>query len=71
MATENPLIPGKAYTCTAAEAVVEHDGAFREFCQRVTASTCAVELARTTLICARLAAQMQLAAMLAGEEDDR
>ena len=61
MAMENPLIPGKVYTCTAAEAVVEQDAAYREFCQRVTAATCAVELARTTLTCARLVAQLQLA----------
>ena len=58
MATENPLISGKLYSCSAAEAVVEHDVTYREFCQRVTLATCSTELARTTLVCARLTAQV-------------
>ena len=41
MATENPLIPGKAYTCTAAESVLETDGDYAGFLQQVTAATVA------------------------------
>jgi hypothetical protein len=69
MAGENPLIPGKAYTCTAAEAVVETDPAYLNFCRQITEATCERELARTTLVAVRLEAQLALALVL-GEEDE-
>jgi hypothetical protein len=68
MAEQNPLVPGKAHTCTSAEAVVGQDPAYREFCQQVTAATVGVELARTALICARLVAQLELARVLDGSD---
>jgi hypothetical protein len=71
MGTENPLIPGKAYTCTSAEAVIETDPAYLTFAQQITEATCERELARTGLIAARLEAQLALALLLAdGEEED-
>lgn len=68
MATENPLIPGKPYTCTSAEAVAETDAAYRNFCRQLTTATCERELARTELMAARLEAQLALAVVL-DEED--
>jgi hypothetical protein len=68
MAGENPLIPGKPFTCTAAEAVVETDPAYLNFCRQVTEATCERELARTELVTARLEAQLALALVLGEEE---
>ncbi len=68
MATENPLIPGKPFTCTAAEAVVETDTAYLAFCRQLTEATCTGEMARTELIAARLEAQLALALVLDTEE---
>jgi hypothetical protein len=68
MAGENPLIPGKPFTCTAAEAVVETDPAYLNFCRRITEATCQRELARTELIAVRLEAQLALALVLDQDE---
>jgi hypothetical protein len=68
MAGENPLIPGKPFTCTAAEAVVESDSSYLNFCRQVTTATCERELARTELIATRLEAQLALAMVLDTEE---
>jgi hypothetical protein len=67
MAAENPLIPGKPYTCSSAEAVVETDPAYLQFCRQLTTATCEREMARTALVAARLEAQLALALVL-GEE---
>jgi hypothetical protein len=68
MTGENPLIPGKPFTCTAAEAVVETDPAYLNFCRQLTEATCTRELARTELVAARLEAQLALALVLGEEE---
>lgn len=69
MATENPLIAGgKAYTCSAAEAVAETDPGFYAFGQQLTNATCQRELARVEVVAARLEAQLELAIILADED---
>jgi hypothetical protein len=68
MAMQNPLIPGKAYTCSAAEAVAEIEPEYRNFCRQITEATCQRELARTELIATRLEAQLALAMVLDQEE---
>jgi hypothetical protein len=70
MATENPLIPGKAYTCTAADAIVEIDPDYRAFLQQLSKAAVTRELARTEVACAKLTAQLALAALLADAEPD-
>ena len=63
MATENGLT-GRAHSCTSAEAIVEMDPAFHDFCRRITEATCEREMSRTELIAARLEAQLGLALVL-------
>jgi hypothetical protein len=64
MALDNPLIPGRAYTYTAAEAVAEIDPEYHAFLRQMSAAAVQRELARTETVCAKLEAQLHLAALL-------
>jgi hypothetical protein len=67
MQGENRLT-SKPHSATSAEAVVELDAEYREFCRQLTAATCQRELARTDVIAARLEAQLALALVLDQDE---
>lgn len=70
MARENPLIPGKSYTCSAAEAVAETDPVYFAFGQQLTDATCQRELAWVEVVAARLEAQLELSILLADDDHD-